>query len=292
VNEDRWLGTYWPERLVSGVYGQWGARDNRNERYDPERLRLFACACLRRLWDLLDDEHRQVVELLEKHARLPRVGGLARVRQVYRDAARRLAQEWVDLWDASWDVRWVLRGLATDRHAYFAWHTMTGIAGPGRAELPRRLEVTARLRAASAVWRAAENKATTAALACTRASAAVAFREEWERARQGGQPFPERIARSNAEAAAQCVLFRDIYRRPSAPPLKVSKAVLAWRDGTVAKLARDIDRTQDWSRLPILADALEECGGAGPELIEHCRSAGPHVRGCWAVDVLLKRPIC
>jgi hypothetical protein len=42
-----------------------------------------------------------------------------------------------------------------------------------------------------------------------------------------------------------------------------------------------------FDRLPILADALEEAGCDEPALLAHCRSDGPHVRGCWAVDLVL-----
>ena len=42
----------------------------------------------------------------------------------------------------------------------------------------------------------------------------------------------------------------------------------------------------DVVRLGILADALEEAGATG-EIVAHLRSPGPHVRGCWAVDLLL-----
>ena len=42
----------------------------------------------------------------------------------------------------------------------------------------------------------------------------------------------------------------------------------------------------DRLRLSILADALEEAG-AGGDLLDHLRSAGPHVRGCWALDLIL-----
>jgi hypothetical protein len=42
-------------------------------------------------------------------------------------------------------------------------------------------------------------------------------------------------------------------------------------------------------RLAVLADALEDAVGPGPELLGHLRSKGPHVRGCWAVDCVLGR---
>jgi hypothetical protein len=40
-------------------------------------------------------------------------------------------------------------------------------------------------------------------------------------------------------------------------------------------------------RLPILADALEEAGCTDADILAHCRGPGPHVRGCWVVDLLL-----
>jgi hypothetical protein len=40
---------------------------------------------------------------------------------------------------------------------------------------------------------------------------------------------------------------------------------------------------------PILADALEEAGCTNPEILEHCRTQGEHVRGCWVVDLVLGR---
>lgn len=35
------------------------------------------------------------------------------------------------------------------------------------------------------------------------------------------------------------------------------------------------------------ADALEEAGCDNAEVLSHCRGDGPHVRGCWVVDMLL-----
>jgi hypothetical protein len=41
------------------------------------------------------------------------------------------------------------------------------------------------------------------------------------------------------------------------------------------------------ARLAVLADALEEAGCADPDLLGHLRSAGPHVRECWALELIL-----
>jgi hypothetical protein len=43
------------------------------------------------------------------------------------------------------------------------------------------------------------------------------------------------------------------------------------------------------ARLAVLSDALEEAGCSDAQLLDHLRSAGPHVRGCWAVDAVLGR---
>jgi hypothetical protein len=40
------------------------------------------------------------------------------------------------------------------------------------------------------------------------------------------------------------------------------------------------------ARLAILADALEEVGCIEHTLIDHLRSPGVHVRGCWALDLV------
>ena len=48
------------------------------------------------------------------------------------------------------------------------------------------------------------------------------------------------------------------------------------------------DSTLDPLRLSILADALEQVG-CTEDIVAHLRSPGPHVRGCWAVDLIMGR---
>jgi hypothetical protein len=101
-------------------------------------------------------------------------------------------------------------------------------------------------------------------------------------------------ATRDVEQRHQATLLRDLLGnaiRPS-PPLPL--AVLAWSDGTVRRLAETVyeerrtpEGTLDPARLAILADALLDAGCEDEELIRHCRSEGPHVRGCWAVDLIL-----
>jgi hypothetical protein len=60
-----------------------------------------------------------------------------------------------------------------------------------------------------------------------------------------------------------------------------------WLTSSVLDLAQTIHNERAFERLPILADALMDAGCDSEELIDHCRSEGPHLRGCWAVDLLL-----
>jgi hypothetical protein len=98
----------------------------------------------------------------------------------------------------------------------------------------------------------------------------------------------------DAENATQCHILRDLFGKPMRPSPSLPGIVLAWNDRTIPRIAEGLynDRklpegTLDAGRLAILADALLDAGCDNEELIGHCRSEGPHVRGCWAVDLLL-----
>jgi hypothetical protein len=60
-----------------------------------------------------------------------------------------------------------------------------------------------------------------------------------------------------------------------------------WNDRCVERIARVIYDERAFDRLPILADALEDAGCDNADILNHCRSGGEHVRGCWVVDLLL-----
>jgi len=90
----------------------------------------------------------------------------------------------------------------------------------------------------------------------------------------------------HAEALAQAALVREVFGNPYrlAPP---EPAWLDWNGGTVVILARGIYEDRAFDRMPILADALEEAGCTNTDILEHCRGAHEHVRGCWVLDLLL-----
>ena len=90
----------------------------------------------------------------------------------------------------------------------------------------------------------------------------------------------------DAESGAQASLLRDIFGNPFRP-VAIDPAWLALDNGAIVKIAQRIYEERAFADLPILADALEEAGCTNAELLAHCRHPGPHVRGCWAVDLLL-----
>jgi hypothetical protein len=87
-------------------------------------------------------------------------------------------------------------------------------------------------------------------------------------------------------AADQMGLLRDIVGNPFLS-VAVSPSWMLWNDGTIPKLAHGIYDDRAFDHLPILADALEDAGCDDADILAHCRGPGPHVRGCWVVDLIL-----
>jgi hypothetical protein len=107
--------------------------------------------------------------------------------------------------------------------------------------------------------------------------------------------FITALEREGLSLARQAVLFRDIIPGFSRP-LVFQLEWLRWNGGAVPGIAQaaDDDRIRpgqelDPCRLAILADALEDAGCDGPELLGHLRGPGPHVPGCWPVDLILSK---
>ncbi len=83
--------------------------------------------------------------------------------------------------------------------------------------------------------------------------------------------------------ANHAAVVRDIFGNPFQPVAFASE----WRTGTAVPLARQMYESRDFSAMPILADALQDAGCDNNDVLTHCRSAGPHVRGCWVADLVL-----
>jgi hypothetical protein len=180
------------------------------------KLRLFGCACWRRVWDLFPgDDDRESLAVAEG----------------FED------------------------GLASEAELWAA-------IGP---------------RMSSGIMHAGGTRAAEVAAACSGL-----------RADASGDPtHPKGMgdyhAAAAGENAAQCRLLRDIFGNPFRPVTLDPE----WLTFTVTALARQMYESRDFSAMPILADALQDAGCDSEDILGHCRGEGPHVRGCWVVDLVL-----
>jgi len=199
MTESEWLASTDPQRMLEFL------RDRASDR----KLRLFVCACCRRIWRLLTyDGSTRGVEVAELYAE----GEVTA-----KEMARRVSPEL----------------LSTHK-----------LAGPGRD----------------------------AAYAAALSSVAYST--------------PDNVT------AAHAHLLRDIFVNP----FRLVSLDPAWRTSTVTALATAAYEERqppaghlDPDRLAVLADALEDAGCDNPDILSHLRGPGPHVRGCWVVDWILKK---
>lgn len=101
--------------------------------------------------------------------------------------------------------------------------------------------------------------------------------------------FNERVQKMNptgesTERTHQAAILRDLYGPLLFRSMKINPK---WLTTTVIDLAKSIYEEKAFDRLPILADALQDAECDHSELLNHCRSEGQHVRGCWVVDLIL-----
>jgi hypothetical protein len=223
MTEQEWLEGDNPLKMVES---------RRSGLANERKLRLFGCACCRRVW-----------------GRLPG--------QASRDAVA-VAERYAD-------------GLATRKDLKAAWLACGGDA-PTTTLDPAHTAAQVSLKMA-AFW-TAYNAQCLAAWTGTLLASQIAAHQ----------------AAREAEGRHQGKLLHDIFGNP----LRPATFSPAWQTTQVLALAqaayeqRELPAgTLDATRLAVLADALEEAGCTDQALPGHLRGPGPHVRGCWAVDLVL-----
>jgi hypothetical protein len=247
VTEAEWLACADPLAMLLFLGGSGKASER--------KLRLFACACCRRVSHFLKDERsREAVEVGERYADgLVRADVLDEARENSCDAsgaAHRAAAA------AGWSADvWVANAAAIAAYGVCG-HWQNWISNARLVETP--------------IWAARAN------------AGPEVEHVESDAAR------PEGIEK---EQETQCQLLRDLF---GPLPFRCVSLNPTWHKPQVVALAtsaydnRDLPGgTLDPARLAVLADALEEASCADAELLGHLRGPGPHVRGCWAVDLVL-----
>jgi hypothetical protein len=94
------------------------------------------------------------------------------------------------------------------------------------------------------------------------------------------RPHPRSVPQPDLAGLIRCV-FGNPFRLVTVDP--------AWVTPTAVAIATGVYVERAFDRLPILADALEDAGCDNRDILAHCRGEGPHARGCWVVDLVLKK---
>jgi hypothetical protein len=247
MSEDEWSGCEDPMTTLRYLctQGQLGDR----------KFRLFAIACVRRIWSLLSEEaSRKVVEVLEAYGE--GVSSRDELLDAY-DAANTVAYEANDFIGVDALETWAACAAAST-----TWFDALKIEQPGEP------------RPGLDVFDTPMKAAQAAGKAIARPSPSEGMGHSAE----------------EAESKAQVELVRCIFGNPFHPvalnpacqtPTILALATAAYENRTLPAGTLEPDR------LAVLADALEEAGCDNAEIVSHLREPGEHVRGCWVLDLLL-----
>jgi hypothetical protein len=226
------------------------------------KLRLFGCACCRLIWHLLTDERiRREVEVAERFA--DGEATEAELDTAFGDAAN-APQGYYSVHAVGHRDPAQVFSVAGGAAGIFGWATEDAAKEKLLRERPNEyvLVVPGGIRVANGVSDRSVWLAYDAAVAAG------------ERAQE-------------AADKTHCDLMRDIFGNLFRPSAALPPAVLAWGDSTVRRIAQGIYEERAFGRLPILYDALLDAGCDDEAVLSHCRSDGPHVRGCWVIDLIL-----
>jgi hypothetical protein len=94
-----------------------------------------------------------------------------------------------------------------------------------------------------------------------------------------------RAAVMAAEAVAQCGLLRCVIGNP----FRAASLEPSCRTPMAVAIARAACEDGDFGSLPVLGDVLEDAGCTDADILAHCRGPGPHGRGCFVIDWLLRK---
>lgn len=257
MTEQEWIDSDDPRRMIDFLPGKASGR----------KLRLFACACLRRVGRfLVEAPSLEAVALAERFADglVPSAALTAKRMELNAGVKGGGCSRFLTkAQNAALAAGWPFQKAMTVAQAWtWAWDGSRDILRVDATEAARQVAVDAECAAANDRLESIDEAAVLAA------------------------------ART-VEKAAQAVLLRCIVGPIPFRPVTIDRSWLAWNDGIVPRLAEAVYEERllpsghlDPHRLGVLADALEDAG-ADAGFLGHLRSPGSHVRGCWALDLLL-----
>jgi hypothetical protein len=262
MTESQWLSTTNPhdmlaflnERKPAGLATLFSWLGFATGKASPRKLRLFACACCRRLGPLLADERsRQAIDVAELYVdSLVSKKAYQQAVHAARAASLQAARPRIMMGE------WLAAAQARAAEA---------IACTLEADDPADEAATWGKEAVRA-W-AAQNSGPHPA---------------------AGSHMPHLPHQSMtpeaawiAEGIAQCDLLRDLIGNPFRAPVFAP----SWRTPQAIALATSICQDRSFTEVPQLAMILEQAGCNNPEILQHCRENKEHARGCWALDFVL-----
>jgi hypothetical protein len=254
MTEEQWLACDDPVKLLASLPVP----------VSPRKVTHYLCAGARSLWPLLyDDRSRQAVEVLEREA-----DGEASAKEVadadyYAESPTfgyHFASNFVRLYRGD-----EVAGVSVGRLLAMGAYTEEDLAGEAEdlGDDPTRLRLVGLAHIVYHAFHAIEE----------------------------GELYDHLLDHLSAqEGWPGGGLVREVFGDPFRP----AALVPSWLTPTVLALAEAAYDERvlpsgelDPARLSVLADALEEAGCADDDLLGHLRSPGPHVRGCWALDLIL-----
>jgi hypothetical protein len=243
-------------------------------RASERQFRLYACAVVRRVWHLLNDERsRRAVEVAEGF-----LEGRVSADQVMTATV------------AAWD--------ALDRNAPASMAAF--VAATGGLIVPALAAWGATNAAAGSVAKSGLVRLNAWSKGYVARDIGSAWAEGNPDQEQNWEHFAtarwanDEDADKEKERAAQADLLRCIVGPLPFARVHIDPTLLTVNAGLLPRLAQAAydDRqlpegVLDAARVNVLADALEECGHADAGLVGHLRGPGPHYRGCHALDAVL-----
>ena len=239
MTEAEWLANDSPYLMLQFV----------RHRASKRKLRLYACACCRQVWNLmLDVRSRKAVEVSEKYA-----DGLASKEEM--SAAQGEASAAVQ--------------VASQKKVY---------------PLPK-VETT--WFKGQLVFFTKHGEAAKAAKAAARSTDRFSTMTEEMSQASGWALNAEAIGHTVSEIHEFRKRYSNLLRCIFGNPFRPVVAFPTWLTHDALVVAQTIYDNRAFTKMPALANALERTRCEDQEILSHCMNPSEHAMGCWVVDLVL-----